>query len=114
MRAIFNNAAFVIPGEDVQIGGVVVGSIASIDLTDDKKAAVVLKIENSGYQDFRKDAFCTIRPQSLIGERFIECEPTQPGPGHAAAAAGRGQGGRRAPASTCSRRPTRRARSTWT
>ena len=65
---------------DVRIGGVVVGSIASIDLTDDKKAAVVLKIENSDYQDFRKDAFCTIRPQSLIGERFIECEPTQPKP----------------------------------
>ena len=80
VRAIFNNAAFVIPGMDVRIGGVVVGSIASIDLTDDKKAAVVLNIENSAYQDFRKDAFCTIRPQSLIGERYIECEPTQPKP----------------------------------
>ena len=41
---------------DVRIGGVVVGSIASIDLTDDKKAAVVLQIDNADYHDFRKDA----------------------------------------------------------
>lgn len=80
VRAIFDNAAFVIPGMDVRIGGVVVGSIASIDLTDDKKAAVVLQIDNANYHDFRQDGFCTIRPQSLIGERFIECEPTQPKP----------------------------------
>ncbi len=84
VRAIFDNAAFVIPGMDVRIGGVVVGSIASIDLTDDKKAAVVLQIDNPSYHDFRKDGFCTIRPQSLIGERFIECEPTQPKPASAA------------------------------
>ena len=80
VRAIFDNAAFVIPGMDVRIGGVVVGKIATIDLTDDKKAAVVLQIDNPNYHDFRKDGFCTIRPQSLIGERFIECEPTQPKP----------------------------------
>jgi ABC-type transporter Mla subunit MlaD len=78
VRAIFDSAAFVIPGMDVKIGGVVVGSISAIDLTDDKKAAVVLTIDNSNYHDFRTDAFCTIRPQSLIGERFVECEPTQP------------------------------------
>lgn len=78
VRAIFDNAAFVITGMDVRIGGVVVGSISAIDLTDDKKAAVVLDITNPDYHDFRKDAFCTIRPQSLIGERFVECEPTQP------------------------------------
>ncbi len=87
VRAIFDNAAFVIPGMDVRIGGVVVGKIASIDLTDDKKAAVVLQIDNPNYHDFRKDGFCTIRPQSLIGERFIECEPTQPRPASAPKAA---------------------------
>ena len=31
-----------------------------------------------GYQDFRQDAECIVRPQSLIGERFVECTPTQP------------------------------------
>jgi phospholipid/cholesterol/gamma-HCH transport system substrate-binding protein len=38
----------------------------------------VLDITEPGFKDFRKDATCTIRPQSLIGERFVECTPTQP------------------------------------
>ena len=29
------------------------------------------------------DAECTIRPQSLIGEKFVECTPTQPRPENA-------------------------------
>ena len=80
VRAIFNNAAFVIPGMDVKIAGVRVGSIESLDLTDDHKAAVVLNIENPNYHDFRQNAFCRIRPQSLIGERYVDCSPENPLP----------------------------------
>ena len=80
VRAIFNNAAFVIPGMDVKIAGVRVGAIESLDLTDDHKAAVVLNIENKNYQDFRENAFCRIRPQSLIGERYVDCRPEEPLP----------------------------------
>lgn len=78
VRAIFDNAAFVITGEDVKIAGVKVGAIESLDVTDDKKAAVVLNITDGKYHNFRKDASCTIRPQGLIGEKFIECRPTIP------------------------------------
>jgi phospholipid/cholesterol/gamma-HCH transport system substrate-binding protein len=78
VRAIFNNAFTVIPGEDVKISGVKVGKIESLDVTPENKAAVVLKITQPGFKDFRKDATCTIRPQSLIGERYVECTPTQP------------------------------------
>jgi len=78
VRAIFSNAFTVIPGEDVKISGVKVGKIEKLDLTADNQAAVVLDITRPGFQDFRKDATCTIRPQSLIGERFVECTPTQP------------------------------------
>jgi phospholipid/cholesterol/gamma-HCH transport system substrate-binding protein len=77
VRAIFDNAGFVIPGEDVKIAGVKVGKISSIDVTPDFKAAVVLDITEPGYQDFRRDASCIVRPQNLIGERFVECKPTQ-------------------------------------
>ena len=38
----------------------------------------MLSIEDEGFQDFREDASCLIRPQSLIGERFVDCTPTQP------------------------------------
>ena len=78
VRAIFDNAGFVIPGEDVKIAGVKVGKVKSLDVTDDFKAAVVLDITEPGYQDFRRDASCIVRPQNLIGERFVECKPTQP------------------------------------
>jgi ABC-type transporter Mla subunit MlaD len=80
VRAIFNNAFSVIPGEDVKIAGVKVGKIESLDVTKDQKAAVVLRIDLPGFGDWRKDATCTIRPQSLIGEKFVECTPTQPRP----------------------------------
>ena len=77
VRAIFDNAGFAIPGEDVKVAGVKVGKIDSLDVTDDFKAVVVLDIQEEAYQDFRRDAECMIRPQSLIGEKFVECEPTQ-------------------------------------
>ena len=78
VRAIFDNAGFVIPGEDVKIAGVVVGAVDAVEVTPDFKAAVVLAIDDPGYQDLRADARCSVRPQSLIGERYVECEPTQP------------------------------------
>ena len=45
---------------------------------DPGKAVVVMRIDDPAFQDFREDASCLIRPQSLIGEKFVECEPTQP------------------------------------
>jgi phospholipid/cholesterol/gamma-HCH transport system substrate-binding protein len=80
VRAVFDNAGFAVPGEDVKVAGVKVGTIDSLDVTPGFKAAVVLRIDNPGYQDFRRDASCIVRPQSLIGEKFVECEPTQARP----------------------------------
>lgn len=78
VRAIFDTAAFIVPGEDVKIAGVRVGSIDKLSVTPDHKAAVEFTIEEPGYQDLREDATCAIRPQSLIGEQFIECTVTEP------------------------------------
>ena len=78
VRAIFDSASFLVPGEDVKISGVKVGTIESLDVTKDNKAAIVLRIDDPAFQDFKDDAFCTIRLQSLIGEKFVACEPTQP------------------------------------
>lgn len=75
VRAIFDNVAAAVPGEDVKVAGARVGAIESMDVTADNKAAVVLRIEEPGFDRFRADASCTIRPQSLIGEKFVECSP---------------------------------------
>ncbi|HEX3911401.1 MAG TPA: MlaD family protein [Solirubrobacteraceae bacterium] len=78
VRAVFDDAANIIPGENVKIGGVKVGTVGSVTPTSQAKAAVVLHISNAGFKDFRADASCTIRPQALIGEKFVDCLPTQP------------------------------------
>jgi phospholipid/cholesterol/gamma-HCH transport system substrate-binding protein len=92
VRAIFDNGNFLVPGEAVRVAGANVGSVSSVDVTmpgeqvhsDGKpepgKAVVVLAITDAGFQDFRQDASCLIRPQSLLGEKYIDCEPTQPRP----------------------------------
>jgi phospholipid/cholesterol/gamma-HCH transport system substrate-binding protein len=77
VRAVFDNASFVIPGEDVKVAGVIVGRIDDVALTRDNRAVVVLLIEDPAFQPFRRDAHCQIRLQSLIGEQYVECEPTQ-------------------------------------
>ena len=62
----------------MKIDGVKVGTVGSVTPTPQAQAAVVLKIENPGFQDFRADASCTIEPEALIGEKFVNCLPTQP------------------------------------
>jgi ABC-type transporter Mla subunit MlaD len=42
------------------------------------KAIIVFNITDPGFQDFRQDATCQIRPQSLIGEKFVDCRTTLP------------------------------------
>ncbi len=90
VRAIFDNGSFLVQGEEVRIAGANVGTISEVDVSEvgevihedgsaeSGKAVVVMQISESGFQDFRADASCVIRPQSLLGEKFVECKPTQP------------------------------------
>ncbi len=84
VRAIFDDAAFAVPGEDVRIAGAPVGSIASLDVCVHRcngltaprnQAAVTLSITAPGFTPFYANAQCAIRPQSLIGERYVDCQP---------------------------------------
>src|SRR5919205_4051030 len=78
VRAIFDDVASAVPGEDVKIAGAKIGSIDSMSVTPQNKAAVVLNITDAGFAPFHSDAHCTIRPQSLIGEKYVECDPGSP------------------------------------
>jgi phospholipid/cholesterol/gamma-HCH transport system substrate-binding protein len=93
VRAVFDNGAFMVTGEQVRVGGANVGTIESVDVSmpgetvryrDGRpvavpgKAIIVMNITDPGFQDFRSDASCQIRPQSLIGEKFVDCRPTLP------------------------------------
>jgi virulence factor Mce-like protein len=72
--AIFDNASFLIPGQDVRIAGANVGSVKAVTLTPDNHARIEMEIDPK-FAPFRSDADCFIAPQSLIGERFIQCAP---------------------------------------
>ena len=93
VRAIFDSGGFMVAGEEVRVAGANVGEIESVDVTmpgeidsyeNGKpravpgKAVIAMKITDPGFQDFRRDASCLIRPQSLIGEKFVDCRPTLP------------------------------------
>jgi ABC-type transporter Mla subunit MlaD len=84
VRAIFDDAAFAVPGEDVRVAGAPVGSIQSLDVcikapcpegSPVNKAAVTITIDNGNFTPFYADAHCAIRPQSLIGEKYVDCQP---------------------------------------
>jgi phospholipid/cholesterol/gamma-HCH transport system substrate-binding protein len=75
--ALFDNADYLIAGQDVKIAGARVGQIEAVKLTKDRKARVQMRIDPA-FAPFRANAECRIRPQSLIGEKFVECEPGDP------------------------------------
>jgi ABC-type transporter Mla subunit MlaD len=75
VRAIFDNAGFAVPGEDVRISGAPVGSIQSVTVTKGLQAAVTIAITVPAFTPFHENATCAIRVQSLIGERYVDCEP---------------------------------------
>ncbi|WP_026910974.1 MlaD family protein [Patulibacter minatonensis] len=77
LDAIFDNASFVGAGQDVRVAGATVGKVTKVALTKDRKARISMDVD-SAFLPFRTDASCTILPQSLIGEKFVECDPGQP------------------------------------
>ena len=75
VRAIFDDASFAVQGEQVRVAGAPVGSIAALGVTAGKQAAVTLEIDDSRFAPFHANATCAIRPQSLIGEMYVDCNP---------------------------------------
>jgi len=78
--ALFDNAAGVVQGQDVKVAGGRVGTVVAVDLTEDRLARVQMEIQPP-FAPFRADARCEVRPQSLIGERFVQCDPGTPAAG---------------------------------
>jgi virulence factor Mce-like protein len=71
-----NNAFGLINGEEFEVAGVPAGSISSITLDPKSLNALVhVSVSSGGYGTFHTDATCQSRPQSLIGEYFINCNP---------------------------------------
>jgi phospholipid/cholesterol/gamma-HCH transport system substrate-binding protein len=75
---IFDNAFGLTEGGDFKVAGVRAGQTSKFKVTkvDGRPLALVeAKVTEPGLADLRKDARCEIRPQSLIGEYFVDCQP---------------------------------------
>ena len=71
-----DNAFGLVTGSDVKLGGVESGAIESLDLNQRTRRALVgIKLTQSGFDTLNRDAFCQVRPQSLIGEYYLDCQP---------------------------------------
>ena len=71
-----DNAFGLTDGADVKVGGVRAGVITGMKLDrTDMRALVSFELNRGGFDDLRKDVRCETRPQSLIGEYFIDCRP---------------------------------------
>ena len=78
-KIMFDNAFGLTKGGDFRVGGVNAGQTTDFAVEkrpgEAPKAIVTVNVTKPGFGDFRKDASCEIRPQSLIGEYYVDCQP---------------------------------------
>jgi virulence factor Mce-like protein len=71
-----DNAFGLVQGGDVKVAGVRAGKVSGLRVDRRSKRALVdIEITRKGFGSLRDDAFCESRPQSLIGEYFVDCRP---------------------------------------
>src|SRR4029078_5810777 len=71
-----DNAFGLTNGADVKVAGVRAGSVSGLRVDRKSKRALIdITIYKNGFGSLRTDAFCETRPQSLIGEYYVDCRP---------------------------------------
>ncbi|HKG66311.1 MAG TPA: MlaD family protein [Solirubrobacteraceae bacterium] len=75
-KVVLDNAFGLVEGADLKVAGVRAGTIKSLDVDKQTHKAIVgFEITQEGFGSLRKDVTCETRPQSLIGEYYIDCKP---------------------------------------
>ncbi len=72
--AIFDDARGLVPGQLLKVAGANAGSIEKVTITPDFKARIEMSVGEQ-FAPFRTDAHCAIRPQGLIAENYVDCDP---------------------------------------
>jgi ABC-type transporter Mla subunit MlaD len=71
-----DNAFGLVTGSDLKVAGVRAGTIRDLRLDPGTHDALVdIELTKDGFGSLRTDAHCESRPQSLIGEYFLDCQP---------------------------------------
>ena len=76
MTAEFVNAGQLVKGNEVKAGGVAVGSVKDIDVTQDGHAKVTLSIKDGDYKPLRRGTRVLIKQGSLSGiaNRYVDLQ----------------------------------------
>jgi virulence factor Mce-like protein len=73
---VLDNAFGLTVGSDLRSSGVPVGRVKSLDVQRrTARALVTVAVTRPEFAGFRKDVFCEVKPQSLIGEYYLDCAP---------------------------------------
>ena len=74
VRAVFQNASQIVPGDLVEVSGNSIGTVSDISLTPDGQAQLTLNIKSSQYEPLRDGTQATVREASLSGiaNRYID------------------------------------------
>jgi phospholipid/cholesterol/gamma-HCH transport system substrate-binding protein len=71
-----DNAFGLTEGADLKVAGVRAGRVSGMRVDRKSKRALIdITIDKNGFGSLRSDAFCETRPQSLIGEYYVDCRP---------------------------------------
>ena len=75
-KVVLDNSFGLTEDADVRAAGVTVGKVETLDIQrSTARAVVTLSISKPEFGSFRRDVFCKVQPQSLIGEYFLNCDP---------------------------------------
>ncbi len=73
---VLDNAFGLTEGSDLRAAGVSVGSVERLDVQrSTARALATIVISRPDFAGLRKDVRCEVKPQSLIGEYYLDCEP---------------------------------------
>jgi phospholipid/cholesterol/gamma-HCH transport system substrate-binding protein len=75
---ILDDARGLVGGQLVKIAGARAGTIDTVVLTSGFKARLEASVDRR-FMPFHANATCTIRPEGLIAENYLECDPGTPG-----------------------------------
>jgi phospholipid/cholesterol/gamma-HCH transport system substrate-binding protein len=70
--AVFDNVSGLRPGSPVRIGGVDVGTVASVELADNGRIEVVFGVVDDATSLVREGSIATIGNKGLLGDKLIE------------------------------------------
>jgi phospholipid/cholesterol/gamma-HCH transport system substrate-binding protein len=74
---IFDDARGLIGGQLIKVAGAKAGTIENVTVTHDFKARIEGSID-SKFMPFHTNATCIIRPEGLIAENYVDCDPGGP------------------------------------